>query len=550
LSKESRPFASSSPALGDLDTGKTCVVRSPDRPRVSQLDSFPTVDRTLIDFAKYARKIGMAFATNVVCIMATLGCPYRCAYCHRIWPRKRVARSPESLLEEIELYYSVGVRRFSFLDDAFNSNVKWSARFFRLLAKSNMKVQLFFPNGLRGDLLTPDYIDLMVEAGTVHVILALETGSARLQKLIRKNLDLDKFRRAADYITTDHPQIRFDMFFMMGFPTETEEEVKETLDFAMSIQWLHFPFMNVLKIYPETEMAAIARENGVSEEAIRKSISMEYHDLPHTMPFPKTVARKAQMYLYEKYFLNPERIRRVLPVQLDLYSETELIQIYDSYLPAQIRTFDDLLARLGLSGEETTRLPSAKEIAEPIPDINSRLRKLFPRHAPSPEALRILLLDVSCTFSSERGVVFDNVVEQPLGLMSLLTYLNHALGDRITGRIAKSHVDFDSFDELRALVEEFCPQIIGLRALTRYSGLFHRTATQLKGWLPTVPIIAGGPYATSSPDEILQDTHVDVVVIGEGEITLAELSQAFIDNQRRLPAPEVLEGIPGVAFRA
>ena len=62
---------------------------------------------------------------------------------------------------EISYCYDAGIRRFVFIDDIFNLEKKNSSRLLETIIKSKMDVQLFFPNGLRGDILEKDFIDLM-----------------------------------------------------------------------------------------------------------------------------------------------------------------------------------------------------------------------------------------------------------------------------------------------------------------------------------------------------------------------------------------------------
>jgi radical SAM superfamily enzyme YgiQ (UPF0313 family) len=164
------------------------------------------------------------------------------------------------------------------------------------------------------------------------------------------------------------------------------------------------------------------------------------------------------------------------------------------------------------------------------------------------DSLKLLLLDLSQYFSGDINNMLYDVVEQPLGLISLLTYLNKKLGGRIHGRIAKSRIDFDNFDELRLLIEEFMPDVIGIRTLTFHKDFFHKTAAMIRQWDANVPIIAGGPYATSSYQDILKDCNINLVVLGEGEITLSEIVAKMIENGRRLPGIELLKDIAGIAF--
>ncbi|MFC2146277.1 cobalamin-dependent protein, partial [Acidobacteriota bacterium] len=138
-------------------------------------------------------------------------------------------------------------------------------------------------------------------------------------------------------------------------------------------------------------------------------------------------------------------------------------------------------------------------------------------------------LDLSQNFSSVHGLL-DEMIEPPLGLMYLLTYLNRQYKEKINGKIAKSMIDFDSFAELKALLETFSPQLIGIRTLSLYKDFFHETVQKIRHWGITVPIITGGPYATSSYHTLLQDPNIDLVVPGEGEITITELVGKIMEN--------------------
>jgi hypothetical protein len=257
----------------------------------SDFERIPHPDRSLIDFKKYSHYIGHAMVRHAVSMQGTRGCPYLCAYCHRTMEKKNVARSAENIFEEVKYYYQQGVRRFAFVDEIFNLDAENSMRFYRLILKNKMKVQLFFPNGMRADRLTKDYIDLMVEAGTVNVGLALETASPRLQKLIKKNLNIDKLRENAEYFCCKYPQVIVELFTMHGFPTETEEEAMSTLNFIKSLKWIHFPYVFLLKIHPSTDMMRLALDSGISPEAIERSMTSAFHEIPETLPYPKSFTR-------------------------------------------------------------------------------------------------------------------------------------------------------------------------------------------------------------------------------------------------------------------
>ncbi|MCP4216025.1 MAG: AMP-binding protein, partial [bacterium] len=521
------------------------------RPPIKDYDGLPIPDITLIDFEKYSDFLGEKLVKNAINIQGTRGCPFHCLYCHKVWSKKHVVRSAENIFKEVELYYNLGIRRFSFIDDIFNLDVKNSSRFFRAVIARGMKLQIHFPNGLRADILTEEYVDLMVEAGTVHMGLALETASPRLQKLINKNLDIGKLWHIMDYIHRTHPHVILQLFTMHGFPTETEEEAMMTLDFVKNFKWLDFPYINILKIYPNTEMETLAVENGLDPKTIRQSDDLAYYDWTDTLPFPRTFTSQYQADFLNNYFLLKERLQDRLPHQMNVMTEEELVQMYKDYLPddGEINSLDDLLDLVGLKRDQL----SVTECVDPgygvVPDFNEKAKAHFPEKEETADGspLRILLLDLSQTFEKGGDRIFERI-EAPLGLMSLMTYLNREFGGKVEGKIAKPVIDFSSYKELKELIDEFDPQLIGVRSLNFYKDFVHKSIGYLRQWKPDVPVILGGPYATSSYERVLNDSNIDIAVIGEGEYTLAELVGEIIKNDGKLPPEETLSKIKGLAY--
>jgi radical SAM superfamily enzyme YgiQ (UPF0313 family) len=517
------------------------------RAQVTDLDHLPVPNRSLVNYEKYMPHLGQSTFKNYIALLATRGCPYNCAYCHKIWPKTHVFRSAENIFAELKIYYDMGVRRFSFLDDVFNLNIKNGIRFFQLIIENGLEIQLFFPAGLRGDILTKEYIDLLVSAGTVELALALETNSPRLQKLIGKNLKIEKLRENIEYICETYPHIILELFVMTGFPTETEEEALMTLDFIKSVKWIDFPYLSIATIYPNTDMEKLALENGVSKEAIADSETRAYHEIPETLPFEKNFMLQYKSRFLNEYFLAKERLLNVLPYQMKVMSEEELIIKYKSYLPADINCLTDLLEIVGITYEDLGIDRCIDEGVMSVPHLNEKMKKHFGEKECDENALRILLLDLSQFFSSDSYLNFD-MLEVPLGLLYIMSYLDHHLGGKVRGKIAKSRIDFDNYAELKQLIDEFKPGVIGIRTITVYKNFFHKTVSRIRQWGITVPIICGGPYATSNYPEILQDKNIDLVVLGEGEVTFYELMQKFLDNGSKLPGEDVLKEIPGLAF--
>jgi len=518
------------------------------RPDIMNFDSLPVPDRSLINYEKYQRHIDQVLVENGISLQATRGCPLECALCHKIWSKNHRVRSAENIFAEVKFNYNLGIRQFAFVDDIFNFDLENSSRFFKLIIENKLDVQFFFPNGMRGDILTKDYIDLMVEAGTVDVALALETASPRLQKLIGKNLNLEKLRENITYFLEKYPGVILELFSMYGFPTETEKEAMMTLEFIKSLKWVHFPYVSILKIFPKTEIEKLAIENGISPKTIARSANLAGHELPETLPFDKKFILKYQSEFLNDYFLKKERLLHVLPHQMNILNEDQLIQKYNSFLPTNINTFDDLFQLAGISKEELGVKANSEDSGFVVPNLNEKMQQAYSSSKPLVNSFRVLLLDLSLYFTADRRNTIFDIASVPLGLMYLMTYLKKQFGNRINGKIAKSRIDFNNYEELYTLVKEFKPDVIGIRTMTLFKEFFHKTVSVIRNWGIRNPIIVGGPYATNEYETMLLDRNIDLVVLGEGEVTFSEIIGKMLAERGVLPSEEVLEQIPGIAF--
>ena len=141
------------------------------------------------------------------------------------------------------------------------------------------------------------------------------------------------------------------------------------------------------------------------------------------------------------------------------------------------------------------------------------------------------------------------LMEPPLGLLALLTYLNREYKENIDGKILKSGLDFDSDEELTSKIRELNPDIIGISVMTFYKDFVHRTIKNLRDNKIKIPIFLGGPYPTGAYQDVLKDDNIDLCILGEGENTLTELTGEMMKNKNKLPNEEVLSNIPGMAFK-
>ncbi|UCG61751.1 MAG: B12-binding domain-containing radical SAM protein [Candidatus Zixiibacteriota bacterium] len=234
---------------------------TPPRPLITDLDTLPPPDHSATDFEAINKgHVDFSFRYNVphANLFTSRGCPYKCIYCHHVFGKKFRFHSAERVFEEVKsLYENHGIRSFQIVDDIFNLHRKRALDFFDRIVKSNMKVTFSFPNGVRGDIIDKEVVEAMWEGGVRYMAYAVESGSPRIQTLIRKNLKLDRIKEAITMSTAKGIVTRG--FFMFGFPTETEEEVRMTIDFATSSDLVTGMFFTVL-YFPGTPLYELAHE--------------------------------------------------------------------------------------------------------------------------------------------------------------------------------------------------------------------------------------------------------------------------------------------------
>ncbi|MEW5736141.1 MAG: radical SAM protein [Thermodesulfobacteriota bacterium] len=250
-------------AIPGVSLPETDGIRQNGKPKpISSLDELPFPAWDLVDVKAYFHRLRPCFLRPgpYMPIITSRGCPYSCIYCHNIFGKKFRARSPESVLAEMDLLVrNHGIREFEIQDDIFNMDIDRAAAICEGILAKGWKVKLSFPNGLRMDLLTPELLRLMKRAGTYFLNLAVETASERLQALVRKNLDLSV---AASIIEASvSAGIYTGGNFMIGFPTETRKEIETTIDFACRSR-LHFASFMTVTPFPGTGLEKWAREKG------------------------------------------------------------------------------------------------------------------------------------------------------------------------------------------------------------------------------------------------------------------------------------------------
>lgn len=259
------------------------------------------------DYSTFARMTPTQVGGFYAPIMTSRGCPFHCTYCHDVFGSRFRAMKPMRVIEHMEqLISGFGITDFEIIDDIFNLDYDRAIEICRLIRERGLKIRFSFPNGLRTDLLDRRLIQELHLAGAYHIAFAVETGCHRLQKTIKKHLDLEKVRENID-IAVEEGLFTWG-FFMLGFPGETKEQIEKTLAFAYSSK-LHGAFFFTVVPFPGT---ALAKQCLSEEEALEAAsdISLFIMDNSLSQLSAKELSR-IQTTAFLRFFLNPARMVRI-----------------------------------------------------------------------------------------------------------------------------------------------------------------------------------------------------------------------------------------------
>jgi anaerobic magnesium-protoporphyrin IX monomethyl ester cyclase len=214
------------------------------------IDDLPIVKHDLMPLEDY----GSVFKKDgyIAHMVTSRGCPGKCIFCKLDYQRP-TRRSAENVIEEFIQIKELGINEVELYDDTFT----WSKE--RVVGICNMliekKLNMRWAIRDRVDRADEELLHLMRRAGCVRVHYGIETGSARILKVMQKNITLEQASRAVSM--AKDAGLETLVFFMFGCITETPHEMEQTLNFALSLNADYTTFSIVIP-YPGTALYAQA----------------------------------------------------------------------------------------------------------------------------------------------------------------------------------------------------------------------------------------------------------------------------------------------------
>lgn len=277
------------------------VRSTPSAPLIPDINTLPMPAWHLMRMESYFQ-IGLFHAPysqtgRVGSIMTSRGCPEHCFFCSssEYFGHRFRSRSAENVIKEItHLKETYAVDEIQIEDDAFTTNPK---RVVDICAGIQpLKLRLCTPNGIRADYPADmkrkrEMFRSMKAAGFYQVTLGVESGVQRvIDNLVKKRLDLSQI--GPTIRVAQEEGLLVHAFFILGFPTETKEQMLQTVKFAEEIQADSYSF-SIASPLPGTAMWEMCE---------KLDLFVEGFD-PTQIVFTKTNIKPADMTVEELFNL-------------------------------------------------------------------------------------------------------------------------------------------------------------------------------------------------------------------------------------------------------
>ena len=221
------------------DSGTGALKRYGSRATLADPDALPILDPVGMDLDRYrmlSLHVPSVRRPRWGYLLTSRGCSYRCIFCsptlRQSYGKTFRGQSPERVAEEMAfLNRRYGVDAFYATDDLFTADRHRVHGICEAILERDLKVKWTIQT--RMDHLSRELLVHLKEAGCVGIKVGIETGSKRISEILNKNLDQQKVLDMSREMTK--LGINLTACYLVGNPTESLSEMRETFEFAKKI---------------------------------------------------------------------------------------------------------------------------------------------------------------------------------------------------------------------------------------------------------------------------------------------------------------------------
>jgi len=224
---------------------------------LDDLDKLPFPARCLTPYNRYSSVL--ATRTPVTTMITSRGCPYRCTFCDRPQLGKKFrARSPKNVVDEIEECVNMGIYEFLIYDDTFSIDKQRAKQICDEIIQRGLDIG--WDIRARVDMVDEELLGKLRKSGCRGIHYGVEAGTEKILNVLNKGITLSQVKNA--FAATRKEGMMTLAYFMIGNPTETEEDVLRTIEFAKELD-PDFAHITILTPFPATNIYLEGLRRGI-----------------------------------------------------------------------------------------------------------------------------------------------------------------------------------------------------------------------------------------------------------------------------------------------
>jgi len=221
--------------------------------RKKNVDEIPWPDWESFPLHEYIERhqINGANIGRSMPLLATWGCPYQCTFCSNpgMWTPRWIPRDPKLVADEMDFYKKkYQVTNFDFQDLTAMIRRNWIVDFTQELIDRKLNVTWQLPSGTRSEVFDAEIAQRLYDSGLRLLSFAPESGSERMLKLVKKQVDLKEMLAAMKCAIEKN--LKLSCFIVIGFPGETRESLAESMSLIRKMAILGVHDIAVTKFVP------------------------------------------------------------------------------------------------------------------------------------------------------------------------------------------------------------------------------------------------------------------------------------------------------------
>jgi len=280
---------------------------------IEEINDLPIPDYGKLPLGKY-----FSASTNkkYMTVFTARGCPYDCNFCASAAQMKYRCLTEDNVMRHLRhLVAELGVEWIEFMDLTFTISKKRVTAICERIGKAGLNFD--WGCETRADLIDDELLNVMKKAGCKKITIGVEAGSETIRFATGKKISNEKFIRAFS-LCRKHG-IKTMANFIFGHPGEREEEMRETIRFALDLKPFNILFTRMVPL-PDVEIF----QQGVVEGRIDKAIWYRYmrEEVDFPLYYPETIEKKRMDALYRsaylRFYLSRRTILNYLPLFTDL----------------------------------------------------------------------------------------------------------------------------------------------------------------------------------------------------------------------------------------